>query len=219
MRKKVVLGVIIIALVMIFTGQVTVLAEGETDWDSRDFWSDANNWYQKGLNEGGITSTENLGPSIKSIINKFSSMVEVLGTVVIVCVTTFLGIKYMYGSATNKSEVKESLVTLLVACVFFFGWNAIWGMLFNGNTLTINTTDTTYEGFIGNIYRTVSLVAGMLSVIAVIYVGIRYIFAGATGKAELKGKSIHFLIGFILAFCSITVLKYISAAVLELFGS
>lgn len=213
MKKKLLVGSAVLTLIMILVGQTVVLADGDTDWNSRDPWKEANDWYAQGSIDEDLTEYG----SAKAIINKFSSMIEVLGTTVIVCVTTFLGIKYMYASAQGKAEVKDSLATLLVACVFFFGWNGIWAILFNGSSLTFNTTDTTYEGFIGGIASILSFLGGILSVAAVIYIGLRYIFAGATGKAELKGKSIQFLIGFILAFCAITVIRYISTVVLEIF--
>ena len=208
MKKKILVGMIIIALFMITLGNTTIFADDNSDWSSRDFWKDANDWYSQGTIEDVTT-----WGSIKAILDKFSNMVEVVGTTVIVCVTTFLGIKYMYGSAQGKAEVKDSLVTLLVACVFFFGWNGIWGLLFQNGSLTINPSGTDFNGIVGNIFQILSFIASILAVGAVIYIGIRYIFAGATGKSELKGKSVQFLIGFILAFCSVTLLHYVSSVI------
>lgn len=212
MKKKIFMRIVMLGIIFTIYFQTVVFANGGSEWTSRDPWKEANDWYAQGTIEG----ISNWG-SIQAIFDKFASMIEVLGTTVIVCVTTFLGIKYMYASAEGKAEVKDGLVTLFVACVFFFGWNGIWGLLFQNGSLTINQAGTTYEGFLSNIYTVLSYIAGILAVGAVIYIGIRYIFAGATGKAELKGKSIQFLIGFILAFCSLTVLRYISAVILEIF--
>lgn len=211
MKKKMIFGVCVLVLMVIFIGKSNVFA---TDWNSRDFWKEANDWYESGK----IEDISGWG-SISAIISKLSEMIEVLGTTVIAGVTTFLGIKYMYGSAESKADVKDSLLTLLVACVFFFGWTSIWNIIFKNGTLTINPSGTTFNGIIANVFSTLSFIANILAVGAVIYIGIRYIFAGATGKAELKGKSIHFLIGFILAFCSVTVLSYISEVIKQVFSS
>lgn len=212
MKNKMVLVISIFALIIIFSGKSFVLAEDDSNWSNRDFWKEANDWYDEGVRSGGIQDVSSWG-SISAIISEISKIIEVLGTTVIVCVTTFLGIKYMYGSATGKAEVKDSLLTLLVACVFFFGWSSIWKLIFNNGTLTINPSGTSLTGIIANVFSTLALIANILAVGAVIYIGIRYIFAGATGKAELKAKSVQFLIGFILAFCSVTVLSYVSEVV------
>lgn len=194
----------------------------ETDESEGDFWNQANEWYDKGKNEYSedgktIDNLAEKNSNVREIINELSKMVNIIGTTVIVCVTTFLGIKYIFGSVESKTEVKESLLTLVVACVFFFGWNGIWGTIFQNGTLVFNNANDGYESVIGSIFKTVSLIANILAILGVIYIGIRYIFAGAEGKAELKGKSTHFLIGVILAFCSVGILNYISAVVNEIF--
>lgn len=190
-----------------------------------DFWQQANDWYEQGkeeynnTNEGSIDNLTETNSTMKRIIDDFSKMVNILGTTVIVCVTTFLGIKYIFGSVEGKAEVKDSLLTLVVACVFFFGWNSIWNLIFDSSSSGLIFNKGGYENVIANIFSTVSLVANILAVGGVIYIGIRYIFAGASGKAELKGKSWMFLLGIVLAFCSVGILNYISAVVNQIFGS
>lgn len=220
--KKVYIAILVFSILFsLFMVVSNVYAEDSGD----DFWHQANSWYNKGNQEysenGGVGNLAQNNQTVGRIIKELSKMVNIIGTTVIVCVTTFLGIKYMFGSVDSKSEVKESLLTLVVACVFFFGWNAIWGLIFDPTTgnLIFNSPNDGYESVIGSVFKTVSLIANILAVLGVIYVGIRYIFAGAEGKAELKGKSIHFFIGVILAFCSVGILNYISAVVNELFAS
>ncbi len=190
-----------------------------------DFWSQANDWYNSANdiynqnNHGKVGELAENNNVVQNILKELSKMVNIVGTTVIVCVTTFLGIKYIFGSVDSKSEVKESLLTLVVACVFFFGWSSIWGLIFDSNTGGLVFNQGGYENVVGVVFKTLSLIANVLAILGVIYVGIRYIFAGAEGKAELKGKSIHFFIGIILAFCSVGILNYISAVVNELFAS
>lgn len=173
-----------------------------------DFWNQATNWFSK------VNKNEDFKPGVGEVVSTFTNMISVVGTTVFVIVTIFLGIKYMYGSVEAKASVKESLITLLVACVFFFGWDALSNLLFpSNNFIFIKSSDTSYEQMVGRVFAFATYIAQFLAVIAILYVGIRYIFAGAEGKASLKGKSVTFLIGIILTFCATSFLGFISDVV------
>ena len=186
------------------------VADYEENQANLDFWGQATNWFNK------IETSED-NPEIKELIDTFQDMINVLGTTVIVLVTIFLGIKYIFGSVESKAGVKEGLVTLIVVCVFFFGWSALRNLLFPNNSLIfIESTDTSYTSILGRIFSIATFIANILAVLGIVYVGIRYIFAGASGKGELKAKSPMLLIGIILAFASVSFLSYISKVISEI---
>lgn len=186
------------------------VADYEENQANLDFWGQATNWFNK------IETSED-NPEIKELIDTFQDMINVLGTTVIVLVTIFLGIKYIFGSVESKAGVKEGLVTLIVVCVFFFGWSAFRNLLFPNNSLIfIESTDTSYTSILGRIFSIATFIANILAVLGIVYVGIRYIFAGASGKGELKAKSPMLLIGIILAFASVNFLSYISKVIREI---
>ncbi len=175
-----------------------------------DFWGQATSWFNKG-------TISNDNGSASEVIGKLADMLNVAGTSVIVLVTIFLGIKYMYGSIESKSSVKESLINLLVACIFFFGWQSIYNILFPSNSfIFVSSTDSTYKDIIARLFSTAVYLAQILVFVVLIYVGVKYIFSGASGKADLKGKSGQFIIGIILAFASTSFLTYISKIINEL---
>lgn len=186
------------------------VADYEENQANLDFWGQATNWFNK------IETSED-NPEIKELVDTFQDMINVLGTTVIVLVTIFLGIKYIFGSVESKAGVKEGLVTLIVVCVFFFGWSALRNLLFPNNSLIfIESTDTSYTSILGRIFSIATFIANILAVLGIVYVGIRYIFAGASGKGELKAKSPMLLIGIILAFASVSFLSYISKVISEI---
>lgn len=186
------------------------VADYEENQANLDFWGQATNWFNK-------IETSGDNPEIKELVDTFQDMINVLGTTVIVLVTIFLGIKYIFGSVESKAGVKEGLVTLIVVCVFFFGWSALRNLLFPNNSLIfIESTDTSYTSILGRIFSIATFIANILAVLGIVYVGIRYIFAGASGKGELKAKSPMLLIGIILAFASVNVLSYISQVIKEI---
>lgn len=181
-----------------------------------DFWTQASNWYS-----GGSTSTY----LDSNVISSIANMVEVVGTGVIAIATVVLGIKYMLGSVTEKADVKENMITLLVACIFFFGWSNLRQILINGvtydsngavsgisgqSTLFIFQGGTTLQTAFANIFSLVLIIAKIIAVVCTVYMGVKYIFSGADGKAKLKQKGIMYIIGIILIFTTLNILTFVS---------
>lgn len=201
-KTKVLLAVLTLFMVLFISFSATYASSG------KNWWEGAGNWYEGGKLDD-VTEAQ-------GFLNVLTDMANVVGTSVIVLVTVFLGIKYMYGSVESKADVKQSLTTLLVACIFFFGWQSISNLLMPGNQLIfIQNSDTSYTHLVGRIFSTFMYIANIAAILGVIYVGVRYIFSGASGKADLKAKSGQFVIGVILTFATINVLTYISKIINE----
>lgn len=210
MKKKIisfcVMMVMIISFMPIFN---VVFAQNPNQSNSEEFFEKAGSWFNSVQEEG----KNNVSPISIEVVNSFMDIVNYVGTVIIIIATMFLGIKYMFGSVDGKSEVKESLVTLLIACVFFFGWQYIRDIVLmsNGTELFISPgPNESYKILFARLLGVVTMIVKVAAIAGVIYVGVRYIFAGASGKADLKGKSVYFIIGIILTFCSVTVLTVFS---------
>lgn len=180
------------------------------------FWKSAGNWFAGVQNAG----ENNISPISIKVVNQFMDIINYIGTFVIIVATMFLGIKYMFGSVDGKADVKESMITLLVACLFFFGWQYIRDIiLYDGMNLFISdTADTSYKNIFARLLGVITMIVKVAAIAGVIYVGVRYIFSGASGRADLKDKSGYFIIGIILTFCSVTVLTMISNAITDLLG-
>lgn len=196
------IALILICFVINIFGNCYVLAADNTSANA--MWRSASSWF------GKVRTNANSEQAVY-IINEFIDMINVIGTTVIVLATIVLGIKYIIGSVETKADVKESLITLLVACIFFFGWTGISSILIpNGRLIFSNTHDTTYTSMVGRIFSTGTFIANVVAIAGVIYVGVRYIFAGASAKADLKSRSPYLIIGIILAFASVSFLTFLS---------
>lgn len=206
-RNKKIIVVIVIMMISLFYNNIILAVE-------TDFWGDAAKWF------GEYQDDYTLPHEAQSIIDVFLDMINVVGTTVIVVATIVLGIKYIIGTVDTRTSAKEGLITLLVACVFFFGWTGISNLLYPGenyNFIFTDSSDTIYKNMVGRLFSTFSYVANIVSILLIIYVGIKYILAGANGRAELKGRSIYFLIGVILIFATTNVLSFISELVNDVF--
>lgn len=177
--------------------------------ESKDFWGSAGSWFGDVMKNSTNNISEYSG--VVEVLNQFLNMINVVGTTIIVIVTIVLGIKFLIGGVTEKVNAKEGLVTLLVACVFFFGWTSIKWLLFpNNNFIFLKSTDATVADPAARILSYVKYFGNIVAFIAIVAIGIRYIFAGAGGKADLKGKSVQFIIGLILTFSTVNFLSFIS---------
>lgn len=65
-------------------------------------------------------------------------------------------------------------------------------------------------GFAQNITDTITTVVQILAVAAVVVAGVRYMFAGADKKAEIKDSMIVLVVGGILVFAASSVIKIIT---------
>lgn len=193
-----IMSIAIFAFMMLMT--ITTTNAVAIEW-----WDKASSWYKAGESNVGIST---------DVLDGLATTLEVVGTGVIAIATVVIGIRYILGTVEGKVQAKESLMNLLVACIFFFGWSGIRGMLITGNASGIggikgnNTGLSFFDGDIGTTFARVFTLLVMfgkvLTVLAVVYMGVRYVFAGADAKAQLKQKSPALIIGIVLIFCATT---------------
>ena len=179
---------------------------------SSDFWGQASSWFGKtqSVDKNKIDEIE----GVENILDSFLSMLNILGTTVIVSVTIILGIKFMFGSVEGQTSAKQGLVTLLVACVFFFGFNSLKNLLYpNGQLIFFSSSDRTIEAPVGRAFAYVKFFGNIFAFIAIVWVGVKYIFSGVDGRADLKKQSVQFIIGLIMTFATVNFLSLISDAV------
>lgn len=211
--KKMICKIFLICFILINAGSIAFADSTATTSD--DWWGDAWNWWQGGSTTVGIDS---------NMLSGIADIVEIIGTGVIAIVTVVLGMKYMLGSTNGKAEVKENIIGLVIACLFFFGWTNIRDILILGNSTGQNgiSGSTTHLIFFqssdltqtfSRVFSLVLIVAQLVAVAVIVYNGVKFIFAGADAKAQLKEKSPLMIAGVILIFCTLTVLRFIVSIV------
>lgn len=163
---------------------------------SYSWWTDAYNFFN------GSTA----GSSIISVdaLSNLENILLVVGNMIFFVVTVVLGVKYIWGSVDSKASVKESLITLIIAAIFFYGYSTI-KTLFVGSSLVKSDFNSSAKV----IYNIVMYICNYLAIGGIIYVGIRYMMTGAAGKAELKTKSVPIILGIIMVYATLTFLTFI----------
>lgn len=209
MKKIKIMGICIMLVLLFTTISSPVYA---------DFFSDATTWYNNAQN-AGANGYGQVQDSVSSVINQFSNLIEIAGTAIIIIATMVLGVKYIFGSVNDKISVKENMISLIVACIFFFGWSSIRGLLITGSgasqQLIIYSGASDFKSMVIIAFSILSVILRIVGVVGVLYVGIKYIFSGAQGRAELKTKSFLMMVGIVLVFAATVVLSTISSVITE----
>ena len=148
-----------------------------------DWWGHATD-FLNGYNGSNTTIGGTTVGNITTFLDPLVGLVRVIGNMIFIAVTVFLGIKYIWGSVDSKAEVKESITTLAIATLVFYGWNTISALFMTGEKLSILKSSA--EATANEVYGTLLYVDNFLAVGGLIYVGLRYMLARAEGKAQLK---------------------------------
>ncbi len=59
-------------------------------------------------------------PELETMANKVIGIIQVIGTVISICVLLFIGMKFMLASPSEKADLKGALVPYIVGAVLLF---------------------------------------------------------------------------------------------------
>ena len=172
--------------------------------DATDCWEQAGDFLDGYDGENTKLSNTATVKDVMEFLEPLVEMVKFIGNMVFVLVTVVLGIKYIWGGVESKASVKDSMVTLVVAALVFYGWDVI-ATLINPQNLWQNTV----ADAAGVVYSTIIYICNFLAVGGLVYIGIRYMMAGAEGRASLKAKSVPVVLGLVMTFSTIRFLGFI----------
>lgn len=162
------------------------------------------------LSRGSVSDTSfGIGSGAGSALSDIKNMLSSVGNIIFLLVTAYLGVKYIWGGVDSKYSVKNSLMTLVVAAIVFYGWGAVTDILDVKDLLTGQSAASGVESMTYKIYNTVMYIINVAAVAGIIYIGIRYMVAGAEGKSELKLKAIPVIMGIIMVYGTINLINFI----------
>lgn len=109
------------------------------------------------------------------------------------------------------------LMVVFTTNVFAANKNAGFGDFKNDMTVKANTSGSTV-GVIGNVWGIILTVLQVAAIAAVVFSGVRYMFASADSKADIKKQMIWLVVGAILVFAASTVIKLITNVASDIAG-
>ena len=69
----------------------------------------------------GITGPAEIDPTLLGQLSGIIGIIMGVGSVVAVCASIYLGIRYMLSSTEEKAEIKKKMVPFFIGVVIFFG--------------------------------------------------------------------------------------------------
>lgn len=104
-----------------------------------------------------------------------------------------------------------SVLVILVALVAFVA--PVFGVTFNQDVLAgAKNADNSVSTLVNNIWGTVALVVQVLAIACVVFAGLRYMFASADAKADIKKQTIILVVGAVLVFGATWIIQIIADA-------
>ena len=113
----------------------------------------------------------------------------------------------------------KNLRRVLTVCTFLFVVLAVVGSVY-GITVPTNLSGGNTSNSVSNaakgVWGTVVTIVQILAVAAVVFAGVRYMFASADAKADIKKQTVILVIGAVLVFGATSVLTLVSNATNEI---
>lgn len=172
---------------------------------SGDWWADARSFFVNSSKD--VSGSEN----VNTFVTEISDMIFKIGNMIFMVVTSILGVKYIFGSAEGKSQIKDSLITLIVAALFFYGWEAIKNLL-NIQGLLSSSEDMVSAA--SKIYNTVLFIVNLLAIAGIIWIGVKYMLSSAEGKSQIKTSWGPLILGIIMVYATLKFLTTIITVIL-----
>ena len=109
----------------------------------------------------------------------------------------------------------KNLRKILTVCTFLFVAicviNSVYGISVpSASDISGNDIDSV-SSLAKNIWSTVAVVLQILAVAAVVVAGVRYMFASADQKADIKKQTVILIVGAVLVFGATTILSFVSS--------
>ena len=77
------------------------------------------------------------------------------------------------------------------------------------NSITGGTGSNTLNSTAKNIWASLTLILQILAIAAIVFAGVRYMFASADAKADIKKQMIILVIGAVMVFAASTIIQII----------
>ncbi len=160
--------------------------------------------------EFGKGGEQVFGTQIVTLINEtVIPLVFTIGNLIFYAVAAFLGVKYIWSSVEGKSVVKQSLPTFVVAAIMFYLANTIY--TFSTTVFTSITESNDVDIITGNLWANISIVINILAIAGIVALGLKYMFAPADTKADIKEDLMPVFIGLVLVYSVTNVLSFIAS--------
>lgn len=126
-----------------------------------------------------------------------------IGTYLMYAAILFFGLRCIWSGVEGKTQFKELLPYLLIGIIFFNSADNLVALA----EIVFGNTD--YPNYVQDVWSNVLDIVRIIAFAGIIFLGIKFIFAAPSGKADIKSSLIPVLIGCIFVFASSTIVKLV----------
>lgn len=111
---------------------------------------------------------------------------------------------------SKKAIIKIFSVVMVLMFVFTIGANIFAAEVTPGlpNTGSDKITGITDMG--NKVWNTISVIVQIAAIAAIVFAGVRYMFASADDKADIKKQTVILIVGAVLVFAAVPLAKFIT---------
>ncbi len=176
-----------------------------------NFLQDILNQGKNFFNPNSGNQQGNIGNVLKDVVNNsIKPIIEAIGNFIFFTVAAFLGLKYIWSGVEGKSQVKGTLPTFVVAASVFYLADTVYS--FTSGVFIEAMGGTTYESIQNNLWANISIVVNIFAIAGIVALGIKYMFASADTKADIKKDMVPVAIGLVFIYAMSSVLKFLASA-------
>ncbi|MBR6613705.1 MAG: hypothetical protein IKK84_02950 [Clostridia bacterium] len=107
---------------------------------------------------------------------------------------------------------KKIIASLVVVCMVVLAGVFVTTYAVNASFPSGSSASSTLTGVVGKTWNTVSTVVQVIAVAAVVFAGVRYMYASAERRADIKKGLSYLAIGAVFVFAAATVARFIVRA-------
>lgn len=115
----------------------------------------------------------------------------------------------------KSKKILLRILPVLIVFMVFFTTNIF---AIDVKEPTSNDASQTVSDLSGRVWGTISVVVQMVAIAAIVLAGVRYMFASADDKANIKKQTVVLIVGAVLVFAAVPITKLIVKAAKEIIG-
>ena len=143
------------------------------------------------------------------LMNEIAPSILQVGNLMFIIITIILGIKYVWVASNEKAQIKEGLINLAVAAIFLFMSDVVYGLTTGGITEIVFAEEiNSIEDVLGNIYANIYLIVQWTCILAIMFIGLKYMMSNPDKKSKIKTNYIMIIIGISMVLCTSTVIEF-----------
>lgn len=119
----------------------------------------------------------------------------------------------------RSKKIILTVLPILFVLMFVFTTNVFADVIStNFDEITGGTEIDSVTSTARNVWKTIALILQIAAIAAIVFAGVRYMFASADTKADIKKQMVILVVGAVLVFGASTVVQFITGITNEALG-